>query len=122
MLIATTAPIQTAEACARSLRHLRSLGVVRLDDLESAALAAALNGVAARSVELFGSRTDPASRGGDIDVLVLSAAPRFETSRLVASRFFMRCEERIDVVVLDPDNLTAAEDAFLRSLRRVKIA
>jgi hypothetical protein len=34
----------------------------------------------------------------------------------------MRCEERIDVVVFDPDNLTAADDAFLRSLRRVKIA
>jgi hypothetical protein len=78
------------------------------------------------------SRPDPSSSsaheptrragGGDIDVLVLSAAPRFETSRLVASRFFMRCEERIDVVVFDPDNLTAADDAFLRSLRRVKIA
>ena len=87
----------------------------------SAALAAAVDGIVAESVELFGSRTDPASRGGDIDVLILTSAPRFETSRCVSSRFFMHCEERIDVVVLDPDRRTPAEDAFLQSLRRVRI-
>jgi hypothetical protein len=94
---------------------------VRLDDVEAAALAAAVDGIVAESVELFGSRTDPASRGGDIDVLILTSAPRFETSRYVSSRFFMHCEERIDVVVLDPDRRTPAEDAFLQSLRRVRI-
>ena len=87
----------------------------------AAALAAAVDGIVAESVELFGSRTDPASRGGDIDVLILTSAPRFETSRCVSSRFFMHCEERIDVVVLDPDRRTPAEDAFLQSLRRVRI-
>jgi hypothetical protein len=117
-----TAPIHSADACARSLRQLRACGLVRLDDAESAALAAALDGVAAQSVELFGSRTDPTGRGGDIDVLLLSDAPRLETARRVSIRFFMHCEERIDVVVLDPENLTAAEGAFLQSLRRVRIA
>jgi len=116
-----TAPIQSAAAFERSLRQLRAQGLVRLDDIEAAALAAAVDGVSAEAVELFGSRSDPAGRGGDIDVLVLSAAPRFETARRVSSRFFRHCEERIDVVVLDPDLLTAAEDAFLRSLRRVRI-
>ena len=76
---------------------------------------------AADAIELFGSRTDPASRGGDIDLLILTNASRFETARQVSRRFFTHCEERIDVVVLDPDRLTSAEAAFLRSLRRLRI-
>jgi hypothetical protein len=121
MAHAVTIPPQSAASFERSLRPLRSAGLVRLDDVEAAALAAAVDGIVAESVELFGSRTDPASRGGDIDVLILTSAPRFETSRCVSSRFFMHCEERIDVVVLDPDRRTPAEDAFLQSLRRVRI-
>lgn len=58
----------------------------------------------------------------DIDILILSKAPRLETARRVSSRFFLHCEERIDVVVLDSACLSVAEDAFLRSLRRVRIA
>jgi predicted nucleotidyltransferase len=118
---AVTVPLQSAASCERSLRSLRAAGHLRLDDVEIAVLAAAVDGVAADSVELFGSRTDPASRGGDIDLLILTRAPRFETARQASRRFFTHCEERIDVVVLDPDRLTAAEDAFLRSLRRVRI-
>ncbi|MFM8290543.1 MAG: hypothetical protein ACKOOF_06510 [Planctomycetaceae bacterium] len=118
---AVTVPIQSAAACERSLGSLRAAGLVRLDDAEAAALAAAVEGVAADAIELFGSRTDPASRGGDIDLLVLTSAPRFETARQVSRRFFTHCEERIDVVVLDPDRLNSAEAAFLRSLRRVRI-
>jgi hypothetical protein len=116
-----TVPLQSAALFERALEPLRAAGLVRLDDAEAAALAASLDGVVAGSVELFGSRTDPASRGGDIDLLILTAAPRFETARRVSTVFFADCEERIDVVVLDPDRLTAAEDAFLRSLRRVRI-
>lgn len=116
-----TVPLQSAAACERSLASLRAAGLVRLDDAEAAALATAVDGVAADAIELFGSRTDPASRGGDIDLLILTSAPRFETARQVSRRFFMQCEERIDVVVLDPDRLTSAEAAFLRSLRRLRI-
>jgi hypothetical protein len=122
MVHASAPPVQSAASLAGSLQSLRAAGLVRLDGLEAAALAAAVDGVAADSVELFGSRTDPASRGGDIDILILTSAARFETARQVSSRFFLNCEQRIDVVVLDPDRLTAAEDAFLRSLHRVRIA
>ena len=115
-------PVQTATECEGSLSRLRKAGRVRLDDLEAQALVAALDGVAAHSVELFGSRTDPGRRGGDIDLLILSAAPRLETARRVSNRFFLNCEERIDVVVLDPESLSAAEEAFLQSLNRVRIA
>lgn len=118
---AVTLLLQSAAAFERSLSSLRAAGLVRLDDAEAAALAAAIDGVAAEAVELFGSRTDSASRGGDIDLLILTSAPRFETARQVSRRFFTHCEERIDVVVLDPDRLTSAEAAFLRSLRRVRI-
>ena len=118
---ASVGSIQSAAAFGRSLQPLRAAGLVRLDDAEAAALVAAVDGLVADAVELFGSRTDAAGRGGDIDVLILTSAPRFETARWVSTRFFRHCEERIDVVVLDPDRLTAAEDAFLRSLRRVRI-
>ena len=121
----TNAPapsIQASPGIAQTLNALRASRTVRLDDAEIAALEAALDGVSASSIELFGSRTDSAARGGDIDILILSAAPRLETARRVSSRFFIHCEERIDVVVLDPARLSAAEEAFLRSLRRVRIA
>ncbi len=118
---AVTIPPESDASFERSLASLRAAGAVRLDDAEAAALAAAVDGIVAESVELFGSRTDPASRGGDIDVLIVTSAPRFETARRVSSRFFMHCEERIDVVVLDPDRRTPAEDAFLQSLQRVRI-
>ena len=94
---AVTVSPQSTSSFERSVQSLRSSGMVRLDDVEAAALAAAIDGVVAESVELFGSRTDPASRGGDIDVFILTSAPRFETARRVSSRFFMHCEERIDV-------------------------
>lgn len=121
----TTAPapsIQASSGLAQILTALRASHTVRLDDAEIAALAAALDGVSAFSIELFGSRTDPAARGGDIDILILSTAPRLQTARRVSSRFFTHCEERIDVVVLDPARVSAVEEAFLRSLRRVRIA
>lgn len=121
MWLGVTLPIQSAASFERALRPLRSAGLVRVDDVEAAALASAVDGIAADSVEIFGSRTDRASRGGDIDLLILTTAPRFEIAHRVSTRFFLHCEERIDVVVLDPDRLTAAEDAFLRSLRRVRI-
>ena len=122
MATASAPSIQTHSGIAQKLDALRASGAVRLDAAEISALAAALDGVSASSIELFGSRTDSAARGGDIDILILSAAPRLETARRVSNRFFAHCEERIDVVVLDPARVSVAEEAFLRSLRRVRIA
>jgi hypothetical protein len=104
------------------LDMLRASGTVRLDRDETEALSASLDGLSAESVDLFGSRTDPGSRGGDIDLLVLTAAPALQAARQVATRFFARCEEKVDVVVIDPTLMTPAQQAFIDSLRRVRIA
>ena len=58
-------PPRSATSFEESLQALRARGLVRLDDAEAAALVAAVDGVVAKSIELFGSRTDPATRGGE---------------------------------------------------------
>lgn len=103
------------------LAILRAENAVRLDAEEAAALAEAL-AEAPGEAWLFGSRLDPARRGGDIDVLVLTDAPAFETSQRIATRFFSRCEEKIDVVVMDPARLTAEQAEFLVRIRKTRIA
>jgi hypothetical protein len=92
----------------------------RLDAEETAALRYALDGVAGEAW-LFGSRTDPTRRGGDVDVLLLTAEPAFEVSQRVATRFFSRCEERIDVVVFDPAHLSIEQHAFLEHIQRIRL-
>lgn len=94
---------------------------LRLDVEEAAALTEALRDVPGE-VWLFGSRTEPSRRGGDIDVLVLTDRPAFETSRAIATRFFSRCEEKIDVIVLDPAHLSPEQSEFLARISKVRIA
>ncbi|MCL4757186.1 MAG: nucleotidyltransferase domain-containing protein [Rhodocyclaceae bacterium] len=120
------APQTRAEALRERLGALRAAGKVRLDDEEANALAEALaETIAGRggggSVALFGSRVSPASKGGDIDLLILADFPPFDTSQAIATRFFERCEERIDVVVIDPDTATPAQTDFLGRLQTVRI-
>jgi len=93
----------------------------RLDAEEIAALKEALRDVRGE-VWLFGSRIDPSRRGGDIDILVLTDQPAFETSHTIATRFFSRCEEKIDVIVLDPARLSPDKSDFLARIDRVRIA
>lgn len=95
---------------------------MRLDKVEKQALLNAISGIPAEGVYLFGSRADDSRRGGDIDVLVFSEAPAFELSRQVAVRFFLECEEKIDVVVMNPRALTPEQEAFLATLKLEKIA
>ena len=114
-------PRATAADVAARLRVLRQAGAVRLDATESAAIAAAVDGVRAERIDLFGSRTDPRARGGDVDLLVFTDEPPLAISRQISCRFFARCEERIDVVVLNPDTTDVAQRAFLRSLTRVPL-
>jgi hypothetical protein len=103
------------------LADLRRRGRIRLDDIEADAIAAALDGIEAAGVDLFGSRTDPGGRGGDIDLLILTTAAPLEVARQVGCRFFARCEERLDVVVVHPERPTPAQRAFLETLDRVPI-
>lgn len=94
---------------------------VRLDSEEAAALSEAVSDIPGE-IWLFGSRTDPSRRGGDIDVLVLTNQPAFETARAIATRFFSQCEEKIDVLVLDPAHLSPEQGDFLARINRVRIA
>jgi hypothetical protein len=103
------------------LNSLRQAGTVRLDAEEAAALEAAIQGVPGEAW-LFGSRVDPQRRGGDVDLLLLTDQPGFETSQAVATRFFARCEERIDVIVFNPARLNDEQQAFLQHIKRVRLA
>lgn len=111
-----------AAALRARLRRLKAAGRVRLDEEEIGALALALAGVPATAIRLFGSRVEPERRGGDIDLLILTGAPAFETSQGVATRFFSRCEEKIDVIVMNPEALTPEQADFLSRLRAIEIA
>jgi len=94
---------------------------IRLDTEEAAALTEALRDILGE-VWLFGSRTKPSLRGGDIDILVLTDQPAFEVSRAISTRFFSRCEEKIDVVVFDPAHLSPEQSDFLARIDKVRIA
>lgn len=119
-----SAPVLQAmnrQELAARLDVLRRSGTVRLDDEESEALAYALDNVPASEIALFGSRVEPGRRGGDIDVLVRTDEPAFETSQAVAVRFFSRCEEKIDVVVLRPGAITPEQQEFLSRIHKVSL-
>ena len=108
------------DTASRPLRELVQRLGLRLDEEEIRAIEVALQDVHA-AVYLFGSRIDPQRRGGDIDLLVLTDAPTFETSQRIATRFFSQCEEKIDVIVMNPDRLTASQQAFLDTIKTVRI-
>lgn len=95
---------------------------MRLDATERNALKKALAGINAEQVFLFGSRVNDGAKGGDIDILVFSAENPLKLSREVATRFFMECEERIDVVVMNPRRLTTEQRAFVATLDTERIA
>lgn len=103
------------------LEALRRMGKVRLDADETAALAYALRAAPPGEIALFGSRVDPECRGGDIDVLLLTDAPAFETAQDIAVRFFSRCEEKIDVVVIDPHTALPEQRDFLDRIARIRL-
>lgn len=89
---------------------------MRLSDAEVAALRTALSGVSYRHAFLFGSRTNEKAKGGDIDLMLYSDAPAFDTARRVSSRFAQVFDSRLDVLVVDPDHLSVEQSAFIATL------
>jgi len=94
---------------------------MRLDQEQEAALRAAIEGVEGE-VFLFGSRVDDAARGGDIDLLILTDEDPYSLSKRVKRRFTERCDERLDVVVMDPDHLSEEQEAFLQVIDRRRLS
>lgn len=72
-------------------------------------------------VYLFSSRIDDTKKGGDIDILILSEGDPFEISRNVSTKFFMECEEKIDVIVMSPNKYNQEEEAFLKVIEKIRI-
>ena len=93
---------------------------MRLDAEQTSALEYALN-LVTDEVYLFGSRLDPAKKGGDIDLLVFSKQDSFQLSQQITLRFFEKCEEKIDVVVMDPNRLTDEQQAFLNLIEKQRL-
>lgn len=54
-----------------------------------------LERVRAANISLFGSRGEPKRCGGDIDLLLLTTAPAFETAQNIAIRFFLDVGEKL---------------------------
>ncbi len=93
---------------------------IRLDKTEQKALANALTDIN-DEVYVFGSRLRHDGKGGDIDLIVFSKEESLSLSRKIAQRFFKECEEKIDVLVMDKDNLTEEQEAFVSTLEMKRI-
>ena len=93
---------------------------MRLDAEQTSALEYALD-LITDEVYLFGSRLDPSRKGGDIDLLVFSKQDSFQLSQQITLRFFEKCEEKIDVVVMDPSRLTKEQQAFLNLIEKQRL-
>lgn len=93
---------------------------MRLDETEKKALNTALQDIEAE-VYLFGSRVDDYARGGDIDLLIYSTSDPYHLAQDITVRFQMECDEKIDILVLDPGNITEEQQAFVRTLNLERI-
>jgi predicted nucleotidyltransferase len=92
---------------------------VRLDHTQRQALKIALHSMkGGDEAFLFGSRVDDTKRGGDIDILIFSQQPGFDLSRKVTRDFFIHCEEKIDVLVINPKQMTKQQALFVQSINK----
>ncbi len=93
---------------------------MRLDTFQKKALNKAIENID-ENVWLFGSRVDDNKRGGDIDILIFSNRNPYKLSQEVSINFFKECEEKIDVVVMNPDTLTTEQTSFLNIIDKVRL-
>lgn len=92
---------------------------MRLDTAQKNALKIALQHLQADDKAfLFGSRTDDTQRGGDIDVLIFSEQDAFELSRKINRDFFKACEEKIDVIVINPMRMSKEQALFVQAINK----
>lgn len=104
----------------RKIKDMLALEKMRLDKIEKFALQFALKDVK-EEVYALGSRLNHEAKGGDIDILIFSKQNSLNLSRKVAQTFFKNCEEKIDVLVFDKDNLSEEDRAFIETLDLVRI-
>ena len=93
---------------------------MRLDSVQEAALEKAIKNVNGE-VYLFGSRVFDTKKGGDIDILIFSEEDPFKLSQDISIKFFMECEEKIDVTVMNPNKLTKEQKAFLNVIKMERL-
>ena len=95
---------------------------MRLLEQEKKALIHALEGVTGQAY-LYGSRTDDRKKGGDIDVLVLARVDSpYRLSQDISVRFRMECDEKIDVLVVNPDAIPESQRSFISLIRKDAVA
>jgi len=95
---------------------------MRLDKAQKNALRIALKDIqSGDKVFLFGSRVDDTKRGGDIDLLIYSQQPSFELARKITRNFFKHCEEKIDVLVINPMKMTREQSLFVETIHKVSL-
>ena len=91
---------------------------MRLSSTEKKALAHALEDVGGNAF-LYGSRANDRERGGDIDLLVFSRTPApYRLSKEIAVRFRMECDEKIDVLVVNPDDIPEKTRPFVEHIQK----
>jgi len=94
----------------------------RLDLAQITALKYALKNLQGDDeVFLFGSRIDLNKRGGDIDLLIYSKQSSFDLSRKIARDFLKVCEEKVDVLVVNPQNMTDEQSLFIASINKIPL-
>lgn len=99
---------------------MQNLGHLRLYKDEIKALNQVLSTIKSE-VYLFGSRTDLNKKGGDIDLLIFSSKNPLLLSQQLKRVFYENIDEKIDVVVMDKNKLTQAQQAFIRTLNLVRL-